>query len=153
MQQKLTAPSPGALKRLPDWEQRLTAFFSSVIGLPFVEGSTSCALLAARALDAMTNSDLHSQYAPLDGDDETEAAVCVTRFVRAELIALGLEPVPRNFEQPGDIIVGWVDPFERCAVVAGSSRCITSSREHGVHIASTRAFIRLANAEVFRCQV
>jgi hypothetical protein len=173
MRQKSTEPLPGDRKngegfpqvpstggvpegrggfspRLPDWEPRLNRWASELIGAPFVLGKTNCSMLAARAIDTMYGTDYTSEFLDVADTDETELAEAADRRTLREFEAHGFSRVPENFEQPGDILIGWKDPFERCAVYLGGDRVLTSSREKGICLVPLGVFRRAYNAEGFR---
>jgi hypothetical protein len=135
---------------LPDWELRLHAFAQSVLGLPFVLGETNCSILAARAIDSMTGSNHWKTFAEVATTDETELAESSNHRTKAEFEATGFSKVRKNFEQPGDILIGWKDPFERCGVYLGGDKLLTSSRTKGVVIIPLGVFNRAYSPEVFR---
>lgn len=152
MRRKRMKHLPGAAEhpRVRNWETALHEFAGSVVGTPFVLGETNCSILAARAVDAMYGTSFWSEFRDLAITDETELEQSAERTTRAQFAAHGFAVVPKNFEQTGDILIGWLDPFERCAVCLGGGRCLTSSRERGVCIISVPLFTRAYNAEVFR---
>jgi len=159
MRQKSTKPSLGVAEgrdgspsrpRLPDWEPRLIAFADSVQGDPFVLGQTNCSILAARAIDAMTGSNHWKKFAAVATTDESELSEASDRRTRREFEAAGFSKVRKNFEQPGDILIGWKKPFERCAVCLGGGKVLTSNRDKGVIIIPLALFCRAYKPEGFR---
>jgi hypothetical protein len=150
MRQKSTELLPGARSRLPDWETRLHDWASRQIGLPFVLGSTNCSMLAVKAIDVMYDTTFFFEFAAVAADDAAELAEAADRRTLREFKAHGFTPVAVNFEQTGDVLIGWKEPFERCAVYLGGGRCLTSSRSRGVAIVPLAVFRRAYNAEAFR---
>lgn len=53
----------------PDWLERLAGVISDHETRPFAWGRADCCLFVARAIDAMTDSDLEAQLAPLYQDE------------------------------------------------------------------------------------
>ena len=150
MRLKSTEHSPGAKTRLSDWETRLIDFAQSVLGEPFVLGKTNCSILCARAIDAMTGSNHWKTFAEVATTDKAELAEASKHRTKAEFEAAGFSKVRKNFEQPGDVLIGWKEPFERTGVALGSGRVLTSSRQKGVVIVPLAVFRRAYNPEVFR---
>lgn len=150
MRQKKTEPSPGAQTRFSDWEVRLHAFAGSVVGEPFVLGKTNCSILAARAIDAMYGTDFGTEFADVAATDEAELAEASKHRTKAEFEAHGFSKVRKNFEQPGDVMIGWEEPFERCAVYLGGGRVLSCTRERGVCVFPLKVFVRAYKAEAWR---
>ena len=152
MRLKSTKPLLGenSRQRLPDWESRLHEFANGVIWKPFVLGETNCSLLAARAVDAMYGTAFASEFSSVATSDESELSEAAERRTLCEFEAHGFSRVQKNFEQTGDVLIGWKEPFERCAVYLGGGRCLTSSRDHGVRLIPLNVFIRAYSPEVFR---
>lgn len=48
--------------RLPDWEDRLSAYLGSTLSLPFAWGQHDCLLFAGGAVEAVTGIDLTAQH-------------------------------------------------------------------------------------------
>jgi hypothetical protein len=128
----------------------LHAFAQRMLGRPFVLGQTNCSMLAAGAIDAMYATGFTDQFEQVALTDDTELEWCADRRTKAAIENAGFSRVPQHFEQPGDLLVGWKEPFERCGVFLGSGRVLTSSREKGVVIVPLNVFVRAYSPEVFR---
>lgn len=150
MRRKSIKTSPGENNRLPGWETSLHGLADSLIGSPFVLGKTNCSLLAARAVDAMYGTAFAQEFAAVAVSDESELSEAAARRTLREFESHGFIRIETNFEQTGDILIGWKDPLERCAVYLGAGRCLTSSRKHGVRIVPLNIFRRAYAPEVFR---
>ncbi|HNX52312.1 MAG TPA: hypothetical protein PKI68_01060 [Pontiellaceae bacterium] len=152
MRLKSTKPSLGenSHPRFPDWESRLHDFANEVMEKPFVLGETNCSMLAARAVDVMYETDFFNEFRLVAPSDESELSEALSRRTLREFEAHGFSKVEKNFEQTGDVLIGWKEPFERCAVYLGGGRCLTSSREHGVRLVPLNVFVRAYEPEVFR---
>jgi len=101
------------LKRLPDWQARLSEYLTSCARTPFRYGHLDCGLFVANAIEAMTGIDvahsLRNQY-----QNRTEAFAAIkTLCGRASMEAVadhlaeqfGIEEIPISFAQRGDAVV------------------------------------------------
>lgn len=150
MQASKTEISPGEVKRRDGWEVALHDWAAGMIGQPFVLGQTNCAMLAMAALDVMYSTGLFDRFKHVATDEESEVAESMARRTLHEIEALGLRRVTKFYEQTGDIILGYREPFERCGVYLGSSRVLTSDRVRGVCVADLDFFFRAYKARGFR---
>lgn len=109
------------MKRLPDWELRLSDLVGQRLAEPFVWGVNDCVLFAADGIAAMTGidpvADLRGQWA-----SRGEAVRVIARLggLPAAVAALGLEPVAPLFAQRGDLVLHRRDGTDALALCLGN---------------------------------
>jgi hypothetical protein len=108
--------------RPADWDVRLAEWATSRLGLPFVWGTTDCALLALEAWDILTGADEGARLADQYRGRWTNEFGAIKQVADAgESIASGLlergaQRVLPGFQQRGDVI------------------CVTGERHVSAHV-------------------
>lgn len=110
----------------------LCRFADSMRGSAFVWGESDCFLLAARCIDAMTDTDAHRQWWQ-SWRTETEALAAESeRLPSQRLRDMGCHDVDVRYVTDGDVLIAPHATFrESCHVVIGR-HCLTSTPTHGV---------------------
>lgn len=96
-----------ALTRIPDWEDRLSAWLSECAGASFEWGTLDCLMFAAGAVKAVTGHDPakghRGKYNSLDGS---------VRYLKklgadspSEYLDKTFPPVPKAFARRGDLVL------------------------------------------------
>lgn len=146
----MTETSRGEVSRREGWEIALHNWATEMIGRPFVLGQTNCAMLVAGALDVIYGTRLLERFKDVAPNESAEIEESQSRRTLREIEGLGLRRVTKFYEQTGDVILGYRDPFERCGVYLGGNRVLTSNRVRGVCVADLDLFFRSYKARGFR---
>lgn len=90
-----------AIRRLPDWRPRLSAYLERVRRRPFAYGTHDCTLFAAGAVEAMTGVDLavdfRGRYRSL------KEGLKLARGSHLDILRRSFAPVDPAFASVGDI--------------------------------------------------
>lgn len=106
----MTASITARAPRLPDWPDRLAAFFAERQAMPFAWGTNDCCQFAAAAIEAMTGvppaPHTVGQYSDVYGAREyaQDPAPGDPLGVLDWPLAIGLAPVSVHLAQRGDIV-------------------------------------------------
>lgn len=132
-------------------EQMLVIWARHQIGLPFIWGSTDCAMVAVSAIDIITGG-AHRQTYGGQWSTEAEAMAAYDRLphLSALLAELGAEVLPGHLFAVGDLITvptpTWPEQYH---VVLGR-RSLCCDIEHGVVQIPTRPILAQPGARLWR---
>lgn len=111
---------PADLKRLPDWECRLSELVTQRLYEPFVWGVNDCALFAADCIEAMTGRDPAQSVRGLWGSQGEAVRVIARQGGLGGFVSLlGFAEIPPLFAQRGDLVLHRRDGTDALAICLG----------------------------------
>lgn len=95
------------MTRLPDWEERLSAYLESAFNQPYADGQNDCLLHCGRAVEAVTGVDHYSRFV---GRYATKrGALAVMKRLGGDTPEQVLDTLfperPLGFAQRGDLVL------------------------------------------------
>lgn len=112
------------MNRLPDWPERLAAYFDSVANRSFQLGTHDCALFARGAVHALTGVVVQSPAFGAYVDEKSARRLLAALSFEGQVsLCLG-DPMSPKFAQRGDVVM-YVheDHGDALGVCAGSTFC------------------------------
>lgn len=132
-------------KRVLNWNVYLIDYVESLLGKPFVWGSTHCTALVFGCLDKMYGTKLlkehYEEYPNLSLTKARE--FCKTKNTKTKFEEIGLKEVD-GYPMCGDILyVNDEDDGLECCHIVLNQYVLGSSREFGVRLITLKQFLEL----------